>query len=154
MKILICGSRNFTDTGPIAEVIDKLPTETKVIVGDATGADNIAQYLAHQRGDLIVEIFFADWDKFGKSAGPKRNIEMLEQKPDRVYAFPIGDSVGTWHTIREAEKRNIPVSIYEKIKCIFCNGTGIKVNRINGKFECNMCLGTGFREFTYEEIDE
>lgn len=112
MKILICGSRNFIDEKPIAEVINKLPEETTVIVGGARGADKIAENLAFARGDLIVEIFYANWDTYGKSAGPKRNIEMLNQNPVHVYAFPLGNSVGTWHTIREAEKRKIPVTVY------------------------------------------
>lgn len=112
MKILICGGREWADEKPIKKVIDFLPPESTVISGGAPGADSIAERLALMRADLKVEIFHAKWILWGKSAGPKRNIEMLEEKPDIVYAFPDKDSVGTYHTIKEARKRGIKVVIY------------------------------------------
>lgn len=112
MKILICGSRNWSDEKPIKDVIDSLPEGSTVISGGAPGADSIAERLALERKDLKVEIFHAKWVLWGKSAGPKRNIEMLEKKPDIVYAFPGNNSVGTWHTIREAENRGIKTVVY------------------------------------------
>lgn len=111
-KVLICGSRDFVDVGAIEKVINKLSPGDTVISGAARGADSIADSLAVDRGDLISIVIAADWDRLGKRAGFVRNIEMLEKKPDIVYAFPLGESRGTRHTIREAEKRNIPVIIY------------------------------------------
>src|ERR1039457_766610 len=90
MKVLICGSRKWADEKPIKDIIDSLPPKSTVITGGALGADSIAENVAL-----------------------KRNIEMLEEKPDIVYAFPEKGSKGTYHTIREAEKRGIKVVIYE-----------------------------------------
>lgn len=54
----------------------------------------------------------AEWGKYGKSAGFKRNIEMLDMEPEMVLAFQVGRSSGTQHTIDQAVKRGIPVQIY------------------------------------------
>lgn len=110
-KILICGSRDWTDTQEIFEIIDSLPSGSIVITGAARGADRIAEKLAKEKG-LVVESYPANWDKFGKRAGYLRNIEMLDQNPDRVYAFPLGESKGTNHTIKESIKRGIPTIVY------------------------------------------
>lgn len=112
MKILICGSRNWVDHTPIKEVIDSLSPDSTVLVGGATGADLIAQRLAEERDDIKVEVYYAQWDIWGKRAGPIRNIEMLEQKPNIVYAFPLGESKGTYFTSGEAKKRGILTIIY------------------------------------------
>lgn len=116
MKILICGSRNWTDTWPIFEVIDNLSSGSILITGGCRGADLIAQELAEERKeikhDLDIEVFYAKWDIYGKRAGPMRNLEMLEQKPDIVYAFPLDDSKGTYFTTGEAKKRGICTIIY------------------------------------------
>src|ERR1039457_2111366 len=113
MKVLICGSRKWADEKPIKDIIDSLPPKSTVITGGALGADSIAENVALKRKDLKVEVIYAKWQMYGKLAGPKRNIEMLEEKPDIVYAFPDKGSKGTYHTIREAEKRGIKVVIYE-----------------------------------------
>lgn len=112
MKALVCGSRNWTNPDQIKYVIDSLPTESTVIVGGALGADFIAESLAEKRRDLKVKVFLAQWDLHGKRAGPIRNIEMLDQEPDVVYAFPLEESKGTSHTIREARKRGIKTIVY------------------------------------------
>ena len=112
MKVLICGSRNWEDVRAIEKVINSLPPNSTVLNGGANGADNIAKVLAEHRKDLKVETIYAKWQLWGKSAGPKRNIEMLEEKPDIVYAFPYGESVGTFHTIKEAKKRGIKTLVY------------------------------------------
>jgi ABC-type Fe3+-hydroxamate transport system substrate-binding protein len=52
--------------------------------------------------------FPADWIKYGKSAGPKRNMEMiLSAKPDLVVAFP--GSKGTADMISKAKAAGIEV---------------------------------------------
>jgi|ERR1700722_14792820 len=111
-KILICGSRYWTAIPPIFNIIANLPPESIVIQGCARGADTIAGEIAESKPGIIVKKFPAKWDELGKRAGYVRNIEMLDQNPDIVYAFPIGESKGTWHTIREARKRGIETIVY------------------------------------------
>jgi hypothetical protein len=50
----------------------------------------------------------ADWDKYGKLAGPIRNREMLEQNnPELVVAFPGGN--GTADMVRQAAAKKIEI---------------------------------------------
>src|ERR1700722_9987833 len=115
MKVLICGSRKWRNENPIKLVIDSLQPGDTVIHGDAPGADSIAGKLAEDRKDLIVDPHPAEWELYGKSAGPRRNIEMLNLRPDRVYAFPTPDSVGTYHTMKEAHRMGIHVITCGKV---------------------------------------
>lgn len=122
MKVLICGSRRWTDREAIQKVIDGLDPGTTVIHGAATGADSIAGELAGACG-LGVLAFPAGWDEHGechcpptlpycRAAGPRRNRQMLEEgKPDRVVAFPLSGSKGTADMIRQARGRGIPVEV-------------------------------------------
>lgn len=113
MKILICGSRNWTDREAIFEVIhNHMNAGDILIAGAARGADKIAEEIAGEHKGIFVESYPAQWGRFGKRAGYVRNIEMLNQNPDIVYAFPLGKSVGTWHTINEARKRGIKTIVY------------------------------------------
>ena len=50
--------------------------------------------------------FPADWDKHGKSAGYKRNLEMAENA-DALIAFWDGESRGTKHMIDIAKEKNL-----------------------------------------------
>ena len=54
-------------------------------------------------------IFPAAWNKWGYSAGPRRNAWMIEYgKPDHVLAFPGGP--GTADMVRRARAAGIPVT--------------------------------------------
>lgn len=112
MRILVCGSRHFNDCFILKEVLEKLEIKT-IIHGDARGADRLAGGYARTWG--IEEVKFpADWEKYGKAAGPIRNQQMLEEgKPDMVIAFLAPNSRGTKDMISRAEKANIPVKIVE-----------------------------------------
>ena len=62
--------------------------------------------------NIPKRIFYADWDKYGKSAGPMRNKKMMKQgKPDQVVAFFGG--IGTKSAIKYARKFGIPVTLYK-----------------------------------------
>lgn len=83
-----------------------LPMVT-IIHGGAKGADLIADEWAVVNWCPILE-FKADWDKYGKSAGPIRNQQMIDEgKPDFFIAFPTENSVGTWDMIRRCDKAKI-----------------------------------------------
>lgn len=119
MKILVCGSRNWTNEDQIAEVLSEYiqdwpldRDEPTIMHGTAKGADSMAGRLGLELG-FWVEEYPADWDKHGRSAGPIRNIEMLDMKPDLVLAFQVGKSRGTQHTIDHARKRGIPVRVFK-----------------------------------------
>jgi hypothetical protein len=87
---------------------------TQVIAGGARGADSLGAAWAEARG-FECEVVAADWDRFGRSAGFRRNLLMLDMCPDMVVAFvdkPLANSRGTAHTVGTAESRGIPTRVF------------------------------------------
>jgi hypothetical protein len=113
MRVLVCGGRDYSAAGDFKKWMDalhKLHPFTTVIHGAATGADSLADRWA-RRNDIEIKAFPALWKKHGKSAGPIRNAQMLDEgKPDYVLAFPGGP--GTANMIKQAKQRGIPVIMY------------------------------------------
>lgn len=114
MRVLICGSRSWTDDATILKVIDGLPDGSIVIQGGAKGADARARHFAQQRGLFVAEIAVdaSHWTRYGKRAGLLRNSAMLDLSPDRVIAFQRDGSRGTQYTIDEARRRGVPVTVW------------------------------------------
>lgn len=77
----------------------------------------MASTVAKSLGFKNIIPFPAEWEKYGKSAGPIRNRQMLDENPDLVIAFhdDIESSKGTKDCIKEAEKRGIEVQLISKI---------------------------------------
>lgn len=115
-KVLVCGSRNWDNAHLIWEFLEILQTtrpEAEVIHGAARGADTLADKAAKALG-LKVTAVPADWEQFGKAAGPMRNKVMLGMAPDRVIAFrSVGDSKGTDHMIDIARRSKIPTVVVD-----------------------------------------
>lgn len=111
MKILVCGSRGYTDC--YAELVLALNElgATKVIHGACpNSADEVADALEYE--GFEVEAFPADWTLYGKKAGFIRNTQMLDSAPDAVIAVWDGRSRGTLDTIKKAvDEYNLPVRI-------------------------------------------
>jgi len=119
MRVLVCGSRDFTDYHLIDEALEGLRRSKSVSVlieGGALGADRFARYWAAAH-DIPIETYNAAWVQRGQSAGPQRNARMLrEGKPDLVLAFinkPIEQSRGTFNMVLQARRSGVPVSIIE-----------------------------------------
>lgn len=111
MKIAIVGSRDFPHLEQVIAYVNALPLGTRVISGGARGVDKAAEQAALKRYDLEVEIFPADWQRYGKSAGYRRNADIVAAA-DKVVAFWDGKSSGTKHTVSLARKAGKPVEIY------------------------------------------
>jgi hypothetical protein len=110
VRLLACGSRDWTDRGRIAAVLAGYAAHRpiEVIHGDAPGADALAADVARSYG-YAVRAFPPDEARHGDRARPMRNLAMLDARPDVVLAFHDGDSPGTQHTIDEARRRAVPV---------------------------------------------
>jgi hypothetical protein len=85
-----------------------------VFHGAAKGADTEIGKWAYTWG-LEVREFPANWEKYGKSAGPIRNLEMLRTALDHqsgviCVAFPGGK--GTHHMVSACHKCYVPVLFY------------------------------------------
>jgi predicted polyphosphate/ATP-dependent NAD kinase len=107
MRILVCGSRNYTDAELIRGILNIYRDDSPTIVhGDCRGADSIADHAALMLG-YDSERWAADWKKHGRAAGPIRNRQMLDSGVDLVLAFGVGR--GTSDCVGEATRRNIPV---------------------------------------------
>lgn len=107
-RILVCGGRDFAWKEILYRILDDFAADCLcVIEGGATGADTLAGGWAVSRGKQL-EVYPADWDRYGRSAGPRRNQQMLDEgKPDVVIAFPGGR--GTEGMIKLARKAGVRV---------------------------------------------
>lgn len=121
MRVLVCGGRDFAlleksieasnQRSFIYKTLQEInlrhdPIEV-LIEGDAKGVDRCAGSWARSHG-ITNRKFPADWKKYGNSAGPIRNQQMLDEGlPDLVMAFPGG--TGTADMVRRAKKSGIPV---------------------------------------------
>jgi len=112
LKVLVCGSRHWDDDRKILDRLSKLPKGTFIIQGGANGADSMAKRAAKLLGFTVWTVS-AEWNKFGKAAGPTRNRRMLDLEPDLVIAFhnDLTTSKGTIDTINEAKRRGIKVEV-------------------------------------------
>jgi hypothetical protein len=110
MKILVCGSRKWTNKKVITDYLSQFGDENILVHGAARGADSIAaEYAAKHNWETHAHP--AQWKKYGYSAGPIRNAEMLAiEKPDLVIAFRCkGRSTGTDHMMAIAKKADVVV---------------------------------------------
>ncbi len=114
-KVVIAGSRDYNNYDEAKQYIDfclsNIRDENNIIIvsGCATGADTIGERYAKENG-FIVEKYPADWQKYGKSAGPRRNKSMTKVS-DYIICFWDGKSRGTKSLIRYAKMYNKPIRI-------------------------------------------
>ncbi len=109
MKILVCGGRDFNDEEMVASILSRYVFKGDILIhGGSSGADRLAGDWA-KKNDIEVEVYPADWHRYGKSAGPIRNGQMLSVgKPNLVVAFPGGR--GTEDMIRQAYAAGVLVT--------------------------------------------
>lgn len=115
MRVVVCGSRTWTDRKSVRDRMVELPPGTEVITGAARGADTLADNYASELG-LNRVIFPINWTGQGKAAGALRDRRMLDLGPDLVIAFRAdGESRGTDDMIEECRKRGIPFEVVMRI---------------------------------------
>ena len=121
MRSLYAGSRDFTDYHLILHTMREqlhrcwtTGENLTIIHGAAQGADLLAAQAAAALG-LEAEPHPAQWQEYGRKAGPIRNREMLESGIDNAHAFiskPLEESKGTQHMVKIARKAGVPVTIH------------------------------------------
>ena len=85
---------------------------TTVLHGDNHDSpDGWAANWATYRDDVIESPYPADWDAYGRSAGPIRNDDMIDDG-DALLAFWDGSSSGCGGTIDTALDAGLPVAVY------------------------------------------
>lgn len=114
-RIVIAGCRNYSNYNLAKEFIETcisdMPPQTKIIIisGGCKGADTLGERFAKENG-YEIEKYPAQWNKYGRAAGPKRNRIMAE-KCDLVICFWDGKSKGTKSMIDCARELDKPVNI-------------------------------------------
>lgn len=113
-RVVVSGAREWNLTATMRRRFARLPPGTIIVHGNERGADKTADFVAKSMG-FQTEHIEADWDHLGNFAGPIRNRQMLDTKPDLVLAFHpdlYGRSKGTRDCVQEARRRGIPVEIF------------------------------------------
>lgn len=109
MRIIVCGGRDYQNSAAVNARLDEIHAKTPieaVIHGNASGADRLGGIWANTRGVKCWPVS-AQWSKFGRAAGPKRNQQMLGMGVSLVVAFPGGR--GTRDMVKRAEKAGVSV---------------------------------------------
>jgi hypothetical protein len=130
-RLLITATRHDIDPEfvwmPLWQMVHK--HEALVIVhGDCpTGGDALAQQWVDLPGQqwntgvkgrrngheverlVIAERHPANWEYYGKWAGPVRNQEMVTAGADACFAWPADDSRGTYDCMARAYRAGIPI---------------------------------------------
>ena len=114
-RVIIAGGREFDDYKLLCErcdaiLVEKAKTHRIIILsGGAAGADTLGESYARERG-YLVEVHPADWDRYGKRAGPIRN-GVMASKAQALIAFWDGSSPGTRDIIEQAEGKGLAIRV-------------------------------------------
>ena len=121
VRVIIAGSRSFDDQDLfdnfVHDTLLKYDTdELEIISGGCSGADRMGEEYAEEWG-IKCSVFPADWDRYGRSAGPIRNEQMAKYAAEAdhgiLIAFPIGESRGTRNMIKLAKQYGLETKIVE-----------------------------------------
>lgn len=106
MILAIIGSRSRdskADFEKVESMFNRLTGVTGIVSGGATqGGDRFAEVIA-KKYSIPIKIHKADWKTHGKSAGMKRNVDIIRDA-DLVIACWDGESSGTRHSIGLARR--------------------------------------------------
>lgn len=107
MRILSCGGRDYRDELTVYYAFKDLDPTTTVIHGGASGSDYLTDQICRGFGYEVYSMR-ADWEHYGREAGPQRNRRMLDMYGpiDILYVFPGGH--GTEDMVGVAAERGIP----------------------------------------------
>jgi predicted Rossmann-fold nucleotide-binding protein len=116
VRVIVCGGRDYTDRESVFKALRKLRDKAvaedgllQLISGGCpTGADALAREFAKTEKSVLIYLEPADWEAYGKAAGPIRNKLMLEKyDPQGVVAFPGG--TGTADMVTQAGENGVKV---------------------------------------------
>lgn len=112
MRTIIAGSRSVTDYAVVEEAVRASGFEvTATLCGCARGVDQRGAEWAVDN-HLPTVHYPADWKKYGRGAGPIRNLEMADVA-DALIAVWDGKSAGTKHMISAALAKGLKVYVHD-----------------------------------------
>ena len=112
-KVIIAGNRDFTNYAQLCAFADQVLSVAEgveIVSGGARGEDALGERYARERG-YALKVFPAEWDKWGRAAGPIRNAQMADYA-DALIAFWDGKSSGTRDMIRKAKDKGLYVQVW------------------------------------------
>lgn len=115
-RIIVAGSREFTDYSLLKKNINNIIknySNVEIVSGTARGVDRLGEKYAREHM-VDLKRFPADWNRYGKSAGYRRNEEMAQyssQEKGVLIAFWDGQSKGTNHMINIAKEYDLEIHI-------------------------------------------
>ena len=116
-KVIVAGSRNFNDYNLMSKKLNyyfQNRNDIVIVSGTCYGADKLGEKYAKEHNLGLLQ-FPADWNKYGKSAGYRRNEQMhkfISQFENRgCVCFWDGSSKGTQHNFKLAEQFKTPLRI-------------------------------------------
>ena len=136
VRVLVTGDRNWRGACAMMDVFEKLPDtlfealnpewdgmgnsfflpdEILIVQGEARGADTYADVCAQLMG-FQGEGYPANWNEYGRAAGPIRNQAMLDTGIDYWIAFhtDLSNSRGTRDMVDRLQTAGIPGRIIDK----------------------------------------
>lgn len=119
-RVVIAGCRYYENYEEASVFIDacisniRKEYEIVIVSGGAKGADALGERYGLENG-FMIERYAAEWEKYGKSAGPKRNRVMAEIS-DYIICFWDGQSKGTKSMIEYAKYYKKPLRV-KRISC-------------------------------------
>lgn len=120
---MIVGSRGYNDYAAFKVKCDALlagRADIEIVTGGASGTDAMAGRYARELG-YSLQVFPADWSRYGKRAGYVRNREMhsyISTHADRgVIAFWDGQSKGTAQSFALAREFDNPLRVIRIDSC-------------------------------------
>ena len=116
MRLVVAGSRGVTDIRVVAQAIMESGYSqmiTEIVCGCARGVDKLGEQLAIKMG-IPVKHFPANWDQYGRAAGPIRNEAMGHYCDAAVIVRKDGvSSKGSTSMLRVMKTLNKPVHLKE-----------------------------------------
>ena len=114
MRTIIAGSRDggfaLADVAAAVAAVAAVGGVSEVVSGGARGVDRLGEAWAELHR-VPVRRFPADWARFGRSAGFRRNLEMAAYA-DCLVALWDGRSPGTRHMVAAMRRAGKPVFVY------------------------------------------
>lgn len=117
-SVIIAGSRSIKDIKVVNQRMEEIRASQslqiqEIVSGTAHGVDQLGEKWAESM-NIPIKRFPAEWDKYGKSAGFRRNKQMAKYA-DVLVAIWDGKSKGTQHMIKVAQAMGLEVLVYEHV---------------------------------------
>lgn len=115
---MVTGSRDLDEPAAVRSFLNEFCPDIVMHGGCPTGADMDAQNWAEEHTTLVLS-FPAEWRKYGRDAGPRRNRDMCKaaallrryHHSVIVGAFPRGEAHGTRNCMAAAARQGLYVEV-------------------------------------------